>query len=331
MRAGTRLQDGPERRSAGEPGSPEPAPVELLRLLGRSAGNHAVSSLLADRALLQREIAVKRGSATEQVWAEERDRERVEALVDAIEQYGALDSLRAQEITRSRFKRWGGGTMTRQDVLEQVKAQGWYVHELEGLKAALDVAGGVPQLKEGDDDEVTWVEDEAGWVFGKLTGTIGGRTGKYVAPGSGGGGGGETIGPLHTRGPWSINLVGDCDATVFEMEPEPDPYAPQAEKDAASVRRARGTFVHEIGHTLWPRFKDGWAQHIDGPAKEEQSPTAYGRDRGSEEDFCDSFMLYALYESELSSRAPERKKFFDAHEKLLNLNRARAAPPPVPA
>jgi hypothetical protein len=61
------------------------------------------------------------------------------------------------------------------------------------------------------------------------------------------------------------------------------------------------------------------------------APTAYGRDKGSEEDFCDSFMLYALYEDVLMSRAPQRKAFFDQHEKLLNLDRARETPPAVPA
>ncbi len=39
------------------------------------------------------------------------------------------------------------------------------------------------------------------------------------------------------------------------------------------------------------------------------------------EDFCESFMIFALYPTALTTERPKRFAYFTQHEKLLRINR----------
>jgi hypothetical protein len=320
--------DRPRRRRAPTPSEEEALSASLrtpdivaLLALQRAAGNQAVARSLAPKRLLQRDpFDITRNGATERVYASPQDEAKIIPLFEFIEQYGAVNSVRAAQATKERWTKWGGGARTAASELEKIGPEGWMLTELEGLKAALEVAGDVPNLRnDPESNEVSWIEDERGWMFGKVTGTIGG--GKFEAPGNGPGGG-ETI-RKYGESPWGINLTGSCDLSVFEMEPEDQPGDDPAVKRGRSVRRATGVFVHEFAHTAYARFSSDWTAFRNGPGKGEPPPTKYAN-KNEEEDFCETFMLYKLYRDQLRTRAPLRDDWMASNPLLGN------AVPPVP-
>jgi hypothetical protein len=161
------------------------------------------------------------------------------------------------------------------------------------------------------------------WSFGQITDT------------KGGGDQAETVTPRDTKPPEkmaSIGMTKDCFARQPQdvldwLEPTPPFTASGEHKLEHDSRMSRFVWVHEIGHTLWAEFDRTTITTWTNARHGEAGPTEYARRRdgnGSpipEEDFCESFAIYALYGGKLAEKCPQRWKWFDIRKDLLKLGR----------
>jgi hypothetical protein len=305
------LRAEPFRRP--EPENSRPAASESSALdLAHAIGNQALGRILAARPLaagrLQRE-EVALGAAKEKGYAADAEQAKaMEADWAAIHAMGfVIDTKATIEKAKARARAGTPG-------IENLGPERWVYEELRGLREALerfgDLRKSVFQFRGG---KMAVVEGDRGWVVGKTNAVLGASLVE-----------GETWPETKQS---TIALTGDCDVKNFELEPEPEPTVAEdpGVKRERQVRTARAVWVHEIGHTMWLRFRPDWTKEFPSDAGSEAAPTKYARDRDlPEEDFADSFTLYVLYRDHLKSVAPKRHTFLATHHGALILKE----PPP---
>ncbi len=286
----------------------QPSPIDLAspqQLVGL-LGNQTLARLLDQRkktgGRLQR-VDVALGPKREEGYADtEQLATEMRSDWDAIHRAGwIIDSAATVEKAKQRVR----GVAPEQ--LEKLAPERWLYDELRGLRLALEQFGdlrkSVFQFRQG---KMAVVDGDRGWTVGKTNAALG--TNRVE---------GETWPETKET---TIAMTGDCDVKNNELEAEAEgnvAEAPGARRERL-VRSARAVWVHEIGHTMFLRFRPEW-QASSTTWGNEPAPTKYARDRGvPEEDFADSFTMYVLYRDKLKSMAKHRHAFFaERHSALI--------------
>ncbi|MEO8690758.1 MAG: hypothetical protein ABI611_21400 [Solirubrobacteraceae bacterium] len=214
----------------------------------------------------------------------------------------------------------------------------WRYTELAGLEQALQLARSIPALA---------ARDPAAVVFGKVASLIsfklrmtdpGGGAKKFVerhADSAGDMEQAETVTPA--AGPMSIVLAAGCkdvwpptttEGTLMDVVDDSINDRARALHEF-DVRMLRMTWIHELGHTLYPAYKAEWERLVTEAVKrKEGSPTGYAARKPSvEEDFCESFTVLALYPKFSHVLGPTRTGFFARHRELVQRDQTSGAAP----
>ena len=129
----------------------------------------------------------------------------------------------------------------------------------------------------------------------------------------------------------AVGMSASCalgiDKDIVALEPDTsgtgDAYD-RKEDVAWKARMRRATWVHEIGHVIYPDFIQDWFLKWNkrDDVRKAGAPTAYAV-KSVEEDFCESFMLFVLYPHK-RPLVGERLEFFQARPRLVSVANAAA-------
>jgi hypothetical protein len=313
-----------------------------VRALARLIGNRHMNALLARAAtpplrLLAREtkqITLGKGETVEfesEAFTASEVRATWDAIHAVLPDKLAIDSAAVAQAMQTHWERKGADKAE----TAQLTPLRWHYEDLLGLWLALDATRALfqpsPDMKRLPARSafglVSGLIDLDDKRFAGLDAAMQGRRADS----------GETILAADFA---AVGMSASCalgiDKDIAALEPDTagtgDAYD-RREDITWKARKRRATWVHEIGHVIYPNFNKDWflLWNKRDDVRKAGAPTAYAA-KSVEEDFCESFMLFVLYPDKRPLLG-ERLKFFEARPPLVSVAKTvaqkRASPSPL--